>query len=144
MSHTCKNLLIRCMDFRLRDELTRFIESSELFEGGFDVVSVAGAGKTLCDENATVQDYFLRQVKVSEGLHSASRIILLHHSQCGAYAQSYTFADAVEEKEKQLADMRNIKAKLLEHYPQMEVVMVWAELQEEDGSRIDFQVVKEA
>lgn len=142
MSHTCKNLLIRCMDFRLRDELTRFIENSQWFEGGFDVVSVAGAGKALRDENETVQDYFLRQVKVSEGLHAAKRIILLHHSQCGAYAQSYDFADAAEEKAKQLSDMREIKTKLLQNFPHLEVVMIWAELQADDGSRIDFQVVE--
>ena len=67
MSHICKNLLIRCMDFRLNDEVERWTKESELFEGGFDIVSVAGASKSLAGENSDMIKSFLGNVAVSVG-----------------------------------------------------------------------------
>ena len=107
MSHTCKNLLIRCMDFRLRDELMRWIDGSGIFEGGFDVVSLAGASKSLADGRDEIKDFFLKQVSVSTDLHRADRIIIFHHSDCGAYAKDYTFTSKEEEKVKQIEDMKS-------------------------------------
>lgn len=141
MSHNCKNLLIRCMDFRLRDELLNWIEGSGLFEGGFDVISLAGSSKSLSDGSQEIKDYFLQQVSVSTDLHHADRVIVFHHSDCGAYAKDYSFISKEEEKDKQVSDMQITKRILLEKYPNVEVVLVWGDLQDEDGKKINFEVL---
>ena len=114
MSHICKNLLIRCMDFRLRGELTDWINESGLFEGGFDVISIAGASKSLADGSGEIKDFFLQQVSVSTDLHHAEKVIVLHHSDCGAYGKDYTFSSKEDEKAKQIEDMKKTKEILKE------------------------------
>lgn len=142
MSHNCKNLLIRCMDFRLRDELMRWIDESNLFEGGFDVISLAGASKSLADGNEEIKDFFLKQVSVSTDLHHAVRAIVFHHSDCGAYAKDYSFASKEEEKVKQVEDMKKTREILQAKYPALEVVLAYGELQDEHGDKIIFEIVE--
>ena len=141
MPHTCKNLLIRCMDFRLNSELNKWIKESELFDGGFDVISLAGASKDLVDGNEEIKNNFLRHIGVSVDLHQAKKIILFHHSDCGAYALDYKFGSSEEEKEKQMEDMKKVKAIILKKYPEVEVIFIWGELKDEDGRKIEFKVL---
>ena len=141
MAHVCKNLLIRCMDFRLRHGLKDWIEENELFEGGFDTISLAGASKGLVDEGEDVRNYLLKNVGVSMDLHAAERIVLLHHSDCGAYGE-YRFANGAEEKLRQVEDMRKSKAILQERFPKAQVILAWAELKDAHGHEIEFEIVE--
>jgi carbonic anhydrase len=129
------------MDFRLNSEVERWTKKSELFEGGFDVISVAGASKILADGSEEVKNNFLKNVAVSVDLHKAERIIIFHHSDCGAYAQSYDFSSPEEEKEKQIEDMRKAKETILGKYPGIKVVFAWGELKDEDGNEIEFEII---
>ena len=141
MSHVCKNLLVRCMDFRLNDEVEKWTKESELFEGGFDIVSVAGASKNLAGENINVISSFLGNVAVSVELHKAEKIIIFHHSDCGAYAQEYKFDSVEEEKVKQLEDMKKSKMLIEEKYPEVEIILVWGEMKDDKGEKIEFEIV---
>ena len=116
-------------------------KESELFEGGFDIVSVAGASKNLAGENINVISSFLRNVAVSVELHKAERIIIFHHSDCGAYAQSYNFSSGEEEKQKQIEDMKRSKTLIQEKYPKVEIILIWGELKDEKGKEIEFKIV---
>ena len=141
MSHTCKNLLIRCMDFRLYKETRKWITESDLFEGGFDVISIAGAGKELVDGNEEVKNNLMKHIGISVDIHQAKKIILFHHSDCGAYALDYKFSSTKEEKEKQFKDMKKVKEIILEKYPEVEVIFVWGELKDENGEEIEFEII---
>jgi hypothetical protein len=129
------------MDFRLNSELNKWIKESELFDGGFDVISLAGASKDLVDGNEEIKNNFLRHIGVSVDLHQAKKIILFHHSDCGAYALDYKFGSSEEEKEKQMEDMKKAKEIIIKKYPRAEVVFVWGELKDENGRKIEFEVV---
>ncbi len=142
MSHKCKNLLIRCMDFRLRDELMKWVEESSLFRGGFDVVSLGGASKSLADGSPEIRDFFLRQAGASIGLHGAERVIILHHSDCGAYAEDHDFVSKLDEKTRQIEDMKKARGIIKDKHPDVEVVLVWGDLQDEHGDKIEFEVVE--
>ncbi|MFA6896765.1 MAG: carbonic anhydrase [Patescibacteria group bacterium] len=142
MSHNCKNLLIRCMDFRLRGELMKWVDESGLFEGGFDVISLAGASKSLADGSYEIKDFFLQQVSVSTDLHRASRVVIFHHSDCGAYAKENVFASKEEEKFRQVEDMEKSREILKEKYPDLEVILVWGDLQDEHGDEINFEILE--
>lgn len=141
MAHVCKNLLIRCMDFRLGHGLKSWLEENELFEDGYDVISLAGASKGLVDEGDGVRNYFLKNISVSIDLHCAERIVLLHHSDCGAYGE-YQFASAEEEKLRQIEDMRKAKGILQEKFPKAQVILTWAELKDPHGHETDFEIVE--
>jgi sugar phosphate isomerase/epimerase len=130
------------MDFRLRHELTGWIDGNELFEGGFDVISLAGASKSLADGSEEIRDFFLRQVSVSTDLHHAERVIVFHHSDCGAYAKDYSFSSPEEEKARQVEDMKKTREILKERYPQVEVILVYGELKDEHGEKIDFEILE--
>jgi hypothetical protein len=130
------------MDFRLRDELMGWVDKSGLFEGGFDVISLAGASKALADGSGEIKDFFLQQVSVSTDLHHAERVVVLHHSDCGAYAGAYTFASPEEEKAKQVEDMKKTREILKARYPQVEVVLAWAELKDDHGHEIGFEIIE--
>lgn len=130
------------MDFRLRNELTRWINESELFQGGFDVISLAGASKSLADGSDEIRDFFLRQVSVSTDLHHADRVIVFHHSDCGAYAKDYDFKSGEEEKAKQIDDMKKTRDILKERYPQVDVVLAYGQLLDGHGDKIEFEIVE--
>ena len=139
MSSTCKNLLIRCMDFRLYEKTRRWIAESDLFKGKFDVISIAGAGKELVDGSEEVKNNLMKQIGTSVEIHQVKKIILFHHSDCGAYALDYKFSSVKKEKGKQLEDMKKAKAIILEKYPEVKVVFVWGELKDEYGKEIEFR-----
>ena len=141
MSHICKNLLIRCMDFRLNKETKKWIQESNLFEGGSDIISLAGASKDIVDGNEEVKNNFLKHVGVSVDLHQVEKIIIFHHSDCGAYALDYKFDSLEEEKKKQLEDMKKAKEIILEKYSGVKVVFVWGEMKDEKGEEIKFEIV---
>ena len=141
MPHICKNLLIRCMDFRLNKKVREWIAESDLFDGGFDVISLAGASKDLIDGSKEIKTNFLKHIGVSVDLHQVEKIIIFHHSDCGAYALDYKFSSVQEEKEKQFKDMEKSKIIILEKYPKVEVVFVWGELKSENGEKIEFEII---
>ncbi|MEA2097486.1 MAG: carbonic anhydrase [Patescibacteria group bacterium] len=141
MPHICRSLLIRCMDFRLNKEVKKWIAESDLFDGGFDIISLAGASKDIVDGNEEVKNNFLKHVGVSVDLHQVKKIILFHHSDCGAYALDYKFGSPEEEKKKQLEDMKKAKEIILEKYSGVKVIFVWGELKDEDGEKIEFEII---
>lgn len=121
------------MDFRLNKEMREWIAGSDLFKGGFDVISLAGASKDLIDGSEEIKGNFLKHIGVSVDLHQVKKIILFHHSDCGAYALDYKFNSVEEEKNKQLEDMKKSKEIILKKYPNIKIIFVWGELKDKDG-----------
>jgi carbonic anhydrase len=139
MPNSCKNLVIRCMDYRLNNSLNEWIKNQGILDEGYDLVSIAGAGKRIAEG---VDEFFL-DIGVSCKLHSVDRIILIRHSNCGAYAMDYNFSSIKEEKEKQMSDMKKVRKIIKKKYPHVEVVKVWAELKDPKGEKIEFSIINE-
>jgi carbonic anhydrase len=141
MSHICKTLLIRCMDFRLNNEMIKWIKMSALFDGkNFDLISLAGATKDLVSDDLKISQNFLNHIAVSIELHKAEKVIIFHHSDCGAYAKEYKFASPEEEKKKQVKDMLEAKKIITRKYREVEIFLVWGQLKDEEGKEIEFEV----
>jgi len=103
--------------------------------GDADVVSLAGASKIIADGNGEI---LLEQIKIACGLHQVNRVVLLHHSDCGAYKNSYKFNSPAEEKDKQIKDMEKAEQIIKEKFPQVEIVKIWADMKDGDGREVDF------
>lgn len=140
MSHKCKSILIHCMDFRLIKATKEWMEDQG-YIGDCDVVSLAGASKELADGSEKAYDLIMKQIEISYNLHSSRQVILLHHSDCGAYKSSYSFSSPEEEREKQLSDMDKSSELIKQKFPDMEVVKIWAQMLDSEGKDIKFSKI---
>ena len=107
--HTCKALVIHCIDFRFRKSLSEFLESR--FGDSYDLVSVAGGVKRLVADPLE-NNFILEQIKIS------GVILLIQHEDCGAYGGSVAFGDFSTEQEAQNQELEKAKALLREQCTQ--------------------------
>ena len=136
-NHSCSTIVFHCIDFRTIKGTMKFIDD-KCGLGNCDIVSVAGSGKGIADTNEIFRSYLLRQIKLSHDLHGARNAILIHHSDCGVYNSCYQFNSIDEEKEKQVADMKEAEKVIKENFPDMNVDKIWAQLLDPNGSQINF------
>lgn len=128
MAHHCKSLLIRCIDFRLAKSIKNYLEANNLL-GDCDVLSVAGAIKSLISpNNPGDKDFILGQIDISVSLHQIKEVILVNHTDCGAYGGSSKFTFKKEEREFHVKEMQAAKEIILEKYPTLKIKMVLAEI----------------
>lgn len=119
MSHNCQALIIRCMDFRLTADLPKLLERAGYPAGNYDLVSAAGAGKDLLSAEPGEANFLLKQIRLSQKLHHAKEIVILHHDHCGAYG----IADSAEEEAAHKKDLAEIKNLLRANFPELETRM---------------------
>ena len=138
--HTCPTIIFHCIDFRLIGETMKFI-ADKYGIGKCDIVSVAGSGKGIADDNEIFRNYLLRQIKLSHDLHESRKVVLIHHSDCGVYNNCYQFNSPEEEKEKQIEDMKKSEAVIKETLPDVMVEKVWAQMLDPHGNEVNFIVI---
>jgi len=124
MAHTCKAAILHCIDFRLGPAIKKHLEEKGLL-GDCDIVSVAGATKDFA--------FPMAQLELSNRLHETSRVILMNHTDCGAYGGRAAFDSDEAETEAHFSAMAEAKKALIEKIPTLEVSTVLARINE-DGS----------
>jgi carbonic anhydrase len=137
MSHNCKAILFHCIDFRLINETSRWMNEQSLI-GDCDVVAVAGSSKAIVDGSDNIRDFLLGQINTSCTLHNCQQVVLVHHSDCGAYRNSYNFASPEEEKAKQVIDMKKAEEIIKDRFPELKVIKIWAQMADSDGKNVEF------
>lgn len=76
--------VVWCFDARFKPALQELSEKLNL--KNIDVISVAGGAKNLSSpEKPEYRNFILQQIDASVRLHGAKRVILMTHSDCGAY-----------------------------------------------------------
>ncbi|MBI2124079.1 MAG: hypothetical protein HYU04_02500 [Candidatus Wildermuthbacteria bacterium] len=113
--HTCKALVIHCIDFRFRKSLAEFLEVR--FGDSYDLVSIAGGVKRLVQDPLD-NNFILEQVKISDRLHKPEVILLIQHEDCGAYGGSVAFGDFSTEQETQNQELERAEDLLKEQCSQ--------------------------
>ncbi|MBI2121413.1 MAG: hypothetical protein HYU05_01810 [Candidatus Wildermuthbacteria bacterium] len=108
MSHTCKAVVVHCIDFRFCRALNDFFE--EKHPEGYDNVVIAGGVKDIVEKDD--QSFALGQLKLSMRLHQPKEIVLVQHEDCGAYGGSAALGeDELEHQKTQLASASAILKK---------------------------------
>jgi len=134
--HSCEAVVLCCIDFRFWRETLEFAEK-ELKLDSFDFPSLPGAAKTINEKS----DLALGCVSVPCDLHHASKIVIVNHSDCGAYGGSSKFnGDSEAEQKFHEEELQKAKNIILAKYPEKEVVLVYAKLVDE-GENIDFIIL---
>jgi carbonic anhydrase len=128
MSHSCKNLIIHCIDFRFIQALQQFMQNEELI-GDCDVIALAGAGKNIVSpEDESEKNVFLSQVDISKKLHRVSKMYVVQHMDCGAFGGHTAFASLEEEIHAQKEVLAQGKVILEERYLDVAVIKILAHI----------------
>lgn len=90
--------IVWCFDDRFSKALDSFAKSCHF--DNFDLVKVAGGAKVLAiPGDSSEKDFILRQIKTSISLHKTDIVVIMTHSDCGAYGGLKSFGNN-EETEK--------------------------------------------
>lgn len=136
--HHCEAVLLTCIDFRFWREAVDFVET-EMKIQDFDFPSLPGAAKAINESSGG--DVASQCIGVPCDLHHVEKIIMVNHADCGAYGGAVKFNGDVEAEQKfHEKELRKAKEKILEKYPNKEVILIYAKLVD-DGDNIEFIVV---
>ena len=80
----CDAAIIWCFDNRFELGFRKFLKKAGVLNS--DPIKVAGGAKCLASpEHETDREFVLEQIRKSMRLHGTDRVILMVHSDCGAY-----------------------------------------------------------
>lgn len=88
--HNAKAIVINCMDFRLRDNVTCHLNIKG-YKNGYDEAIAAGASLGYNGLSTyTGWDTFIdTHISLAYDLHEISQIVIVEHEKCGAYKVQY-------------------------------------------------------
>lgn len=132
MPHNCKYLISHCIDFRLGKPLKKYLEDKGIL-GQCDLVSAAGGVKNT--------DFLLGQIEISVNLHQIKEVILINHTDCGAYGGSKNFEFFEKERDFHIQEMEKARDLVLAKYPDLKVSLLLAVI--DPSGSVDFQNISE-
>lgn len=125
--HECRNLVIRCMDFRFSPYTKELLDKMFADEGGFgdyDSPGVGGGGsKSIIDEESRAVVF--SALNIAEQKHYIKRIVVIDHIDCGAYGGSSQFETPEEEAEFHTLKLEAAGKILKTQYPQLEIILLY-------------------
>lgn len=94
-----------------------------------DLVALAGAAKNLVEpKEPGDSEMVLRQIEISQRLHHISQVILLNHTDCGAYGGREAFESSEAELKRHQDDLTKAKDIILRRFPDLEVKLMLAKI----------------
>ena len=130
-SHHCSSSLINCMDFRLQPAIREYLVERGIADN-CDIISVAGAAKSIAHGESGAEDHLYQMIEVSKNLHQVTRLIIMHHMDCGAYGGHGSFSSLEDERVSQIADMHTAKEKIEKKYSGLDIELLLADI-DDDG-----------
>ena len=113
-------LLLSCMDYRLTDQTTRYMDKHGL-KNKYDHIILAGAAL------GAITETFWDHVAVASDLHKIRKVIVLDHRDCGAYkvVLGEDFAkDPAKETAIHATQLRRLRTMIKEKYPALGVELL--------------------
>jgi hypothetical protein len=129
----CDAAVVWCFDNRFELAFRKFLKRAGVFN--CDPIKVAGGAKCLASpENEAERAFVLEQIQKSIRLHGTRRVVLMLHSDCGAYGGLKAFHDDARAEAECLAgEMNRAAASLAAAIPGLAV----------EGYLVDFEGVWE-
>ena len=117
-------LLLSCMDYRLMDEVSAYMQGRGL-KDAYDHVILAGASRgALTDKRPDWGRTFFQHLDVAIQLHKVKKVMVVDHRDCGAY-RVFLGEAAVSTPAKELAEhelyLRKLRAEIRKRHPALEV-----------------------
>jgi hypothetical protein len=121
-NYHCDAAILWCFDHRFDLGFRKFLK--RIGVANSDPIKVAGGAKCLASpEHEAEREFVLEQIRKSMRLHGTSRVILMVHSDCGAYGglAGGFGGDAQAEAAHHQRELARAAANLLEKIPGIEV-----------------------
>ncbi|HPF59538.1 MAG TPA: twin-arginine translocation signal domain-containing protein [Candidatus Competibacteraceae bacterium] len=123
-AHGTEALLLSCMDYRLIDDIVKYMDGRGL-TNQYDHVILAGASLgAVTSEFKSWNKTFWEHLKIAIDLHHINRVILMDHRDCGAYKVilKADFAkDPALEQNVHGKYLRDLEKAVHKNYPKLEV-----------------------
>jgi carbonic anhydrase-like protein len=132
--YQCDAAIVWCFDNRFELGFRKFLKRIGVVYS--DPIKIAGGAKSLASPNLeTDRDFVLDQIRSSMRLHGTRRVILMLHSDCGAYGGLEAFeGNAARERENHCDELRKAAQFLTDTIPGLAV----------EGYYVDFDGIWEA
>jgi hypothetical protein len=116
-NYQCDAAVVWCFDNRFHLSFSKFLKRIGIVAP--DMIKVAGGAKALASPDpAFERDFVIDQIRKSVRLHGTTRVLLMLHSDCGAYGGIQAFGnDPREEAERQQGELRLAEDRLREAIP---------------------------
>ena len=105
--HHAKALVLICMDFRLRDNVSCHLNLLG-YKNKYDEAILAGAslGYNGFLGYSNWQQYLNDHIQLAYDLHEINEIILIDHMKCGAYSAQYIISTEAEEWDLHISNLK--------------------------------------
>jgi hypothetical protein len=119
--YVCDAAIVWCFDNRFQDGFAKFLKRNGVVFS--DPIKIAGGAKVLASPaQETEREFVLDQIRTSVRLHGTRLVILMVHSDCGAYGGLSAFNDdARAEAEHHEAELGRAAECVLAAIPNVEV-----------------------
>ena len=121
--HKSKALVLNCMDFRLMDDLNRFLDKNG-YENNYDDFILAGS--SLGFNQTTYPEWkktFLKHLELSIQLHNIKELVIIDHMDCGGYKKFYNKKKLEPDEERKLhhQNLNKMGAYIKQNFPNLKV-----------------------
>ncbi len=116
--YQCDAAVVWCFDNRFEVGFRKFLKRSGIVN--IDPIKIAGGAKSLASpESEAEREFVLSQIEKSMRLHGTRHVILMVHSDCGAYGglDGYFHGDAQRESETLQREVQNAGGVLSRRFP---------------------------
>jgi len=118
--YVCDAAVVWCFDNRFETGFRKFLRRMGVEY--WDAIKIAGGTKCLASpEDESARRFVLDQIRISMRLHGTRRVILMLHSDCGAYGGLEAFPDAQAEAAHHAAELRRATENLAAAIPGIKI-----------------------
>jgi len=118
--YICDAAIVWCYDNRFESTHRKLLKRLSVLRS--DSICIAGGAKSLVSPHVEGdRQFLLDQIRISIQLHGTQTVMLMLHSDCGAYGGLSAFKSAEEEALHHRADLRKATALLKEQFPDLTV-----------------------
>ena len=115
--------IVWCFDDRFSSLLTKIIKERKMKH--IDLVKIAGGAKPLAGKGGAERDFLISQIAASVKLHHPPILILMTHSDCGAY--NLKFRNSSEEIEFYTSELSRARETAVKSFPNLKVETLFAD-----------------
>jgi carbonic anhydrase len=127
------------MDFRFGSAIKNYLAGKNLLDD-CDIVAVAGAAQNVASPRvASDRDTILRQIEISQRLHAITSVVLINHTDCGAYGGTAAFATPEDEQTTHAGDLATAAQIISERFLGLSVEKTLAHI--DPSGQITFQTI---
>jgi len=127
--YKCEAAIVWCFDNRFETVLRKLIKRLQIEY--FDPIRIAGGTKCLASpDRESDRDFLIEQIRLSMRLHDTKSVILMLHSDCGAYGGLAAFEnDSDTEAQHHCLELQRATSYLHSQIPELKVQPVFVDFE---------------